>query len=465
MRTTFSGLEIARRALQAHQRAIDVTGHNIANMNTPGYSRQVASLAASNPYPVPARNQGVGPWQVGTGVNVTEIIRVRDRFADQQIRQESQELGRWETRKNLLHQVESIYNEPSEYGIRQALDLFWQSLQDLSIHPDDLSVRAVVLQRGSVLSDALRDTRRQLVELRSDVNQTAAITVAEINDLAKQIADVNAQIGKVVSVGGQPNDLYDQRDLLLADLSKLVNISVTQRSQGMISVTIGGGLLVEADKAFALEAVRQMENAQFYDIVWAGRGTKANIESGTLAGLLEFRDQDLREQIAHLDELASTLIEKFNEIHQEGFNLGGVKAGPFFKGSSAFDIDVAITEPEKIAAGVTANRGDGENALALAQLQHQPLLSGRTATLNDYFGAMMGALGVASQQAQTRTNNQQLILEHFHNRQEMTAGVSLDEELTNLIRFQHAYNAAARLATTMDEAIEVIINRMGLVGR
>ena len=154
----------------AQRTALDVTSHNIANANTPGFSRQQAVLSTTTPYPVPAIQRGVGAGQLGTGVTVAEIKRIRDAFTDQQIRQEAQELGRWATRRDLLSQVELIFNEPSDWGIREAMDLFWQSLQGLSQHPEDMSYRAVVRQRAMVLADAFQDARRQLLVLRADGN-------------------------------------------------------------------------------------------------------------------------------------------------------------------------------------------------------------------------------------------------------------------------------------------------------
>ena len=195
---------------------------------------------------MPAIQRGVGAGQLGTGVTVAETKRIRDAFTDQQIRQEAQELGRWATRRDLPSQVELIFNEPSDWGIREAMDLFWQSLQGLSQHPEDMSYRAVVRQRAMVLADAFQDARRQLLVLRADVNLGAGVKVEEINAIAQQIASLNSQIGKIIAVGDVPNDLFDKRDPLLEQLAEIVNISVSERHQGMISVNVGALCLLKA---------------------------------------------------------------------------------------------------------------------------------------------------------------------------------------------------------------------------
>ena len=467
MRSTFFGLEIGRRAIMAQRTALDVTSHNIANANTPGFSRQQAVMSATTPYPVPAMQRGAGAGQLGTGVTVAEIKRIRDAFTDQQIRKETQELGRWATRRDLLSQVELIFNEPSDWGIREAMDLFWQSLQGLSQHPEDMSYRAVVRQRAMVLADAFQDARRQLLVLRADVNLGAGVKVEEINAIAQQIASLNSQIGKIIAVGDVPNDLFDKRDRLLEQLAERVNICVTERHQGMISVNVGGALLVEGTTAFAMTARPKADNPELIEIVWERNQQPVLIESGILRGMLDFRDGDIPAYVAKLDHLAAVLIDSINEVHKQGVDLLGHQGQNFFLGSDAatITVDPLLEDLNRIAASRTGEKGDGSNARAMAELKHELLFNDGTANPGEFFGALIAALGVDTQQSQVRARNQEILVAHLQDRQEMVAGVSLDEEMTNLIRFQHAYNAAARVITAMDEAVDTIINRMGLVGR
>ncbi|MDI3281485.1 MAG: flagellar hook-associated protein FlgK, partial [Bacillota bacterium] len=201
MRTTFFGLETARRALFAQQRALDLTGHNIANANTPGYSRQVARLEATDPFTMPSFLRPGIPGQIGTGMEIAAIERMRDAFLEGQIRYESQALGRWEVRRDQLSQVELIVNEPSDTGVRGALDAFWKALQDLSKNPENGATRAVVVQKAVALTNVLNHTYLQLEQLRAAVDEAVAVKVDRIDTLATQIAELNDKIARARAVG------------------------------------------------------------------------------------------------------------------------------------------------------------------------------------------------------------------------------------------------------------------------
>src|SRR5665647_644658 len=222
--TTFMGLEIGKSAIMAHQTALNVTGHNIANANTPGYTRQVANLVTNRPWHTPMLTGNATVGQLGTGVDVADIQRLRDDFVDDQIRNENRTSGYWDTQQETFAKIEVILNEPSDDGLRSVMDNFWESWQDLSAHPESEAVRSVVAQRGMAVADAFNHTFRQLTDLRQDVNSNVKIKVDEINSMAVQIKDLNQQILSISIAGKQPNDLLDKRDLLLDKLSQLVDI-------------------------------------------------------------------------------------------------------------------------------------------------------------------------------------------------------------------------------------------------
>ncbi|MFS8534695.1 MAG: flagellar hook-associated protein FlgK, partial [Limnochordales bacterium] len=229
MRPTFFGLDIARRALQAQMRALDVVGHNIANANTPGYSRQVAIFATTPPYPAPMLNSMIQAGQVGTGVQIEAIRRLRDQFVEMQLRNETESLGRWNARYEALKQVELFLAEPSDYGLRDALDQFWQSLQDLHQQPESDAARAVVRERALLLAASFQHVHKQLTDLRLDLNRLVELEVQKINTLSERLANINAQIHRVHLSGHEPNDLLDQRDQLILELAEIVDISVLER--------------------------------------------------------------------------------------------------------------------------------------------------------------------------------------------------------------------------------------------
>ncbi len=480
MRFTFFGLEIARRGLQAQQRALDVTSHNIANANTPGFTRQEAVLATTPPFPLPSLSRPWGAGQLGTGVEVTEIRRLRDRFLDLQVRHETQALGYWEARRDALRKVEVIFNEPSESGLRTVFEQFWQALEELSKNPESLAARSVVRQRALALTDTFNHMDRQLAELQADLNNAVAVKVDEVNSIARQIASLNDQILKIEVTGERANDLRDRRDLLVDNLSRLVDVQVTEDERELLQVVLGGRPLVQGNIPFALKVEEDAANDGFFSVLWE-TGDEVLLTGGTLKGLVEMRDSFVRDIRDKLDTLAQVFATRFNEVHGTGYDLNGDQGGQFFvftdpqkNGAGTISVNDQILGEDgltKIAAaaapppGEEVNKGDGSNALALAQLKYALLEGLGKTTFEDYLRSIIGQLGVAAQEANRMVENQELLVDQLESNRQAVVGVSLDEEMVNMIRFQHAYSAAARLITTLDELLEIVIERMGLVGR
>lgn len=469
MVSTFFGLEIGRKALQSQTTALDVTGHNIANANTEGYTRQRAIMTTPTPFAYPSFYKPVGAGQLGTGVNVEEVKRLRDSFIDSQIRKENSVTGYWENRKNTLDKLEVIINEPSESGLRTVLDQFWESLQTLSTRPEDRSVRATVAQRGMAVADTFRHMDKQFADLQADLNQSVDIKVAEINNIATQVAGLNEQIVAVEASNDNANDLRDKRDLLVDQLAKIVNINLVEDQFGSTSIAIGSRSLVSGKTPTRL--MTTIGAGGFYDVEWSD-GSSVDMKSGELPGLIYSRDvitQDLRDQV---NTLATNYINEVNAQHQAGYGLDGVNGYRFFAGTDATTIQVHtdITSlPNGLdhiaaAGSLPLAPGDNANILLLAALKHDSTTMG-TSTFDDYFRAVAAQLGVEGQASGRMVDNQGLLISQLATQQQQLSGVSLDEEMTNMIKFQHAYNAASRVVTSMDEMLDTIISRMGLVGR
>ena len=241
MSSTFHGLEVARRALNTQQAALYTTGHNIANANTPGYTRQRVNFQTTSPYPAPSINRPQIPGQIGTGVQAGSVQRVRDSFIDDQFRGENNKLGYWSARSQALTSMEVIMNEPTEHGLANTLDQFWQGLQDLSVTPQDSGTRSVVRQRGQAVVDTFNYLSQSLSAVQEDYKTEIDVTQKAINSIIHQINDVNKQISAVEVHGLLPNDLYDQRDLLIDDLSSYINIKVDPQKSGGLSSSIAEG--------------------------------------------------------------------------------------------------------------------------------------------------------------------------------------------------------------------------------
>lgn len=465
MASTFFGLEIGRTALQSQQKALDVTGHNIANANTDGYTRQRAVMATTTPFAYPSFNRLYGAGQLGTGVEVQEVKRLRDDFIDSQVRKESSVSGEWKNRKNTLDKLEVIINEPSDSGLRTVLDQFWESLQTLSTRPEDGAVRATVRQRGMAVADTFNHMDQQLGDLQEDLDKSIQVKVDEINNIATQIAGLNDQIVKVEITGDHANDLRDKRDLLVDQLSKIVNVNTKEDENGSLTVAIGGRALVSGKMNDQLAA--NSTPPAFSTVTWAD-GSPISITSGELQGLIYSRDTIVADQRTQLNTLATQFINSFNAQHQAGYGLDGNNGYNFFAGTDAASIavDTDIDDLDHIAAAggpAPIAPGDNANALNLVQLKHD--LTMGTATFDDYFREMAAQLGVDSEAAGRMVDNQGLLLSQLDSQKQQLSGVSLDEEMTNMIKFQHAYNAASRVVTSMDEMLDTIISRMGLVGR
>jgi|SRR5690554_158708 len=464
MRSTFGGIETALRAIRAQRLALDLTGHNIANTDTPGYSRQVARTSATAPYAVPTMNRNTIAGQIGTGVETDQIERMRDEFLDRQIQYENSSLGWWTTRQSGLEQLEVIFQEPSETGLSAQLSEFWAGLEELANRPYDETVRTPVLETAITLTDTIRHTYSQLQNFQKDLDKQARVLVDRINSLAGQIAHINSEIVQVVGVGQDPNDLLDERELLVAELSEITNIDVQTNELDNMTISIGGTLLVSGDNNYPLDID---DTSGFAEIITTINSSAVNVSKGKLGSILEMRDTDVQYYLDSLDDFASTLINEFNAVHRGGHDLDGFTNVDFFDGTGAGDIEVNITDPREIAASsIPDTEGNGLNAIELAKvIKDNSYATTDNATLSGFYGAMIAKLGVDANQADNALTNQTMLVNHLYNRQQSVAGVSLDEEMANMIKFQNSYNAAARIMTTLDETLDKLINGMGIVGR
>ncbi|WP_338751635.1 flagellar hook-associated protein FlgK [Bacillus sp. FJAT-52991] len=504
MRSTFHGLETAKRGMFTQQSALYTTGHNISNANTPGYTRQRVNFQTTQPYPGVGMNRSQIPGQMGTGVEAGSVQRVRDGFLDTQFRGQNQTLGYYEAKASALSQMEGILNEFSTDGISKVMGQFWQSLHDLSGNPESGGPRTVVLERGKAVADTFHYVYNSLTTIKKDLGNEIGVSVKEINSLLKQISDVNKQIGEIEPHGYLPNDLYDRRDNLVDQLSKYVNIKVEKVppktppegnaspiAEGQYNIKLIGkdgseqGDLVIGDKPSVIgidpatdlngDGVLEI-NDNIQNITLNGAAISvSDFSPGKLKGIIETfgygaDEGAYPEMLKQLDKMAYEFAKAFNEQHEQGVDLNGAKGKPFFDGvtsekGAAANIGVAIKDPNEIAAGTKpGEKGDGSNALALAKVKEKPLAGLGNTTVDAFYQGMVGRLGVDTQEAKRQASNNAILLQSIEGNRQSISSVSLDEEFTDMIRFQHAYNAAARNITAVDEMLDKIINGMGRVG-
>jgi flagellar hook-associated protein 1 len=534
MRSTFHGLETARRGMFTQQTALQVTGNNISNANTPGYSRQRVNFVQTEPYPAASMNRPQIPGQMGTGVKADSIQRVREGFLDTQFRGENNKFGYWGARSEALEKMEDIMNEPSDNGLSKTLDQFWQSLQDLSVNPEDTGARSVVRQRGLAVAETFEHLSNSLTAIKNDLGKQIGVTVKEVNAFSERIAEINKQVSEIEPHGYLPNDLYDERDQLVDQLSNLVNIEVeTVKSGGdpsriatgiynikivpndssatsvelitgsdwnKMSVTPNNGTELE-DPTGDIQSIRLIDSKALLSAS-ASDYTLIPVSQGKLSGLIEsygYQDTDGKieglypEMLKELDNLAYSYATQFNEIHKKGFTLAGDLPSTDNKEFFAFDPTITagntagaaknlklhdhIKNLNNIAASTAPDEsGNGLNALELANVGStnfsgldDPNNPGTdypiTGTINSFYESLIGKMAVDSQQANRMTANATTLAGSVEQRRQSISGVSLDEEMTNMIQYQHAYNASARNITVIDEMLDKIINGMGVVGR
>ena len=465
MSNVFGILNTGRTALLTQQKAIDITGHNIANVNTDGYSRQRVNMETNEPV-------SSSPGQTGTGVRTAEIQRIYDQFLGAQINEENQNLGNWEAQKGVLERVEIIFDESSGYGLNQAMSEFWNAWQDLANNPSDYAGRVALLAKSETMTTTFNNIYSNLEQIQTDIDTSIMGTVKEINSIAERIAGLNQKIA-LTEVGGQnANDYRDSRDLLLKELSLMINIDSFENSDGKVTVLVAGGRpLVENISSWNLSTQPDVDS-DFQDIVWTDSGGNpvvitSSISGGKLKGWLEVRDVTIPDYLSKLNDLAEEIITEVNDFHKDGLGLNDdvVAERNFFTGTKALDIAVnqdIVDDVNNIAAAGSLDGlpGGNSNAIKIANLQNELTMNGNpaTATFDDYYNSLVSDVGSGVQKATVNFDHQSLMTTHLDNYRESISGVSLDEEMVNLIKFQHGYNAAARLISVADELLDRVIS-------
>ncbi len=526
MRSTFHGLETSKRALFTQSTALNTLGHNISNASTEGYSRQRVNMNAGRPLYFPGLQRPNTPGQIGTGVEYNSITRVRDSYLDLQFRRENQQLGMWDVHDQAIKAIEKIINEPSKSGLSSVMDKFWNSLEVLNRDPSLLSARIDLTGSATNLANTMKHMSTSLDTVESDAASNIDAKLSQANTIIGSISQLNGVIRKIEMLGDNANDYRDQRDLLVDQLSKITDVQYAEGADGMVSVFSAGVQVVDGEEATLLTTgnvdgitageiagykksveevttVRDQLNAMVNTLI--NGAVDVTLPNGyvTTTNMVAKNDVKLEDgttitagQIIPADSrIASEMtiqVNGFNGLHALGYTLSDpAETGiPFFTttdGSAIFDISniqvnpAIVADTSKIAASgkfelngagdpITI-KGNGDIAHALAGLRDKTFNypSGMTSlssgTTDDYFRALVGDLGTRANNATRNFDNQLNLVDGVNMRRESVSGVSLDEEMSDMIRFQHAYNAAARNMTTIDEMLDRVINQMGIVGR
>ncbi|CAH2712900.1 hypothetical protein BACCIP111895_00033 [Neobacillus rhizosphaerae] len=485
MTSTFHGLELGKRGLYAQQYALSTTGHNITNVNTIGYSRQRAEMQATKAIPFPGMHGDKSPAQLGTGVEVNKLIRLREEFLDVQFRNEYKNLGYWDAKSDTFTRIEELLNEPTEDGLAHTMDEFWKGWQELAKNPDSAAVRAVVRQKGVAVAQTFNNIMDSFNQMQNDLKNVIKTKTDEVNSLASQISILNEQISRMVVNDYQANDLLDQRDVLIDQLSNIVSIDVKASSNGMVDISVGNGALVTGKTSSTLTIDFDQNSGLVNPADIKIDGQTVNLDSGELLGRIESygivggnRNSTIPFYKDKINEMAMTFANAVNEVHLSGLNLDNIlgvsnQKVEFFTGSSAKDLQVNpeimkslnLIAAAKDEGSGQSSTGNGQLAQEIANIKFKSLsFTDSTSTADDFFRNIIGQLGIDSQESQRMQNNYEKIMNQVENRRQSVSGVSLDEEVANMIKFQQAYNAAARVVTSVDQCLDKVINGMGRVG-
>ncbi len=621
MPSTFSGIELGKRSIMAHTDAITTAGHNISNANTEGYSRQRVQLKEFDPLYRPDLERPERAGMLGQGIDTQSVERVRDEMLDSRIVESANKESYWDTRSKYYTMLEQIYNEPEDVSVRSNMDKYWESWQELSVHPENQASRQAVVTRAENLTDSIRSKWENLMGVGKLINADIEATVKQVNDYAKQIASVNMEIVRSKANGDNPNDLMDRRDLLVDKLSSLINISTDQRDTDEFMVHLGGQILVQGgvSRGFELETV--VDNNGYEKLVWADTGFDAQISGGSLGALIELRDVDVRNEIQSLNTMTLNFADLVNDVHKNAYGANNVTGLNFFtqqnfveningnfdrNGDGEFDhsyifrftgntkldaheqiglegvmtfngpsgnvevsyhptdtVETVINRINDANAEVKAyldrnnnlvlkastsqnvenpdfvirhvedsgffltgysgilrgsgaenaydfaqsdsvnalggakysvspvlnpagyievnplikndvlsvasafldsagnvNAGDSRAAKEIAAIRNSQVMIGKNRTFDDYFADSVTNVALKGEQAENNYNSHNAIMNDLRSLRDSISGVNIDEELADIIKFQHGYNAAAKFVTVWDSLLDTVINRL-----
>ena len=452
-----TAMEIGKNGLNIYRVATEVTSENIANVNTPGYSRQRVVLETSPP-------TTANGFPIGTGVRIAAVERYYDSLLQQQLVNAQSTQGYDTTKSTVLQQIEPTFNEISSDGLGAAISNFFGAWQDLTLNPAGSAERQAVMSRAQILTDNFQSVSKALTDTISIQNDTLVPLTADINATLKNIAQLNGEIRTTELVSGNANELRDRRDQLIRDLSQQIGITYKENSDGTTDINYADGAgeaLIIGSEAGALSLANNVSTGLYNIYVTQPEGGTSLVtpKTGQLGATVELRDTIIPGYLSKVDDLAKSVISEVNSIHSAGFQQDGVTPGTnFFSGTKAEDIALNISTTNQIAAsGVAGLVGDSSNALKLAQLQNKLTMSSATTTFNSYFDSLVSQVGLDVLSSKNTEAQGIAFTKQLTTLRESNSGVSLDEELTNLIKYQRSYQASSKLITTATEMMDIVI--------
>jgi flagellar hook-associated protein 1 len=451
MSSLFGTFSIALQSLQATQGALSATTDNIANVNTPGFSRRRAVLMEE----IPEVQQGV---TYGRGVRLQRIESVRDEMLDLRLDAEAQDHGAAQAKVDALQPLDAALSD-LDNGLTTRLTAFFNALSSLAAQPTSMPMRQSALTAASNLVTGFNQTSQKVTQMRANLDYQVAQSVADLNQKVNEIARLNSEVNRIQSTGGDASAYLDQRTTAVQQLSELADVAIVQSDDGLTITTGRGTALVVGGNSYALQSAPDADGHQ--RVLSAGTDITSEFAGGKLGAQLSVRDQDMLSALNDLDSVAFAFGQAVNQAHALGFDLNGDGGGQFFVvGSSAAgtagSISVAITDPREIAASSNGDAGSNGNLASLTGVQGAALINGQSAA--DFLSGICFRVGSAASESQAQLEASASIQAQLESQRAGISGVSLDEEAANLMRFQRAYQAAARVIDTANQMLELACN-------
>ncbi len=459
-------MDIGKRSMMNSQTALQTVSHNIANKSTEGFSRQRVDQVTAPPITE-------GRLQLGMGSRAAQVSRINNPFLEKQIQKETGQMGFLDGQSDSMGRVEQVFNEQTNKALNQYMSGFFNAFRELSSNPESSTTRTLVKEAAESLTEDFGRIDRQLSGIQKDIDQQIQAGIGDINKMTTEVADLNVQIVQTEMQGMPANDQRDRRDLLVKKLHEKIDIKVAEGDKGAITIaTAGNALLVSGTDSAKLETHLNPETdrLEIYARPSPARPpfkVTDRIHGGMMGGILEVRDKVISSFRDKIDDVAYTLATEVNAAHLEGFDRNGKPAGNFFdeldgpKGAAksiALNQDIA-NDVTRIATASRENApGDATVANVISMLQYATTMDGGTSTMDDFYGAQVGRVGVLSETANKTREAQGNILQQVNTLRDSVSGVSLDEEATKMIEFQKTFDASARLIKTADEMFDTILS-------
>lgn len=470
----FGGLYTSITGLMASRRSLDTVSHNISNANNSNYVRQSA-IHANNIY----RTSSDGKFQIGTGVNIQEVRQIRDEFLDIKLRRELGSFGYHYAKSQILEDVEGVFNEITNSGLQEVMNDFWKHWDELSKDPSELTIRGLVHQSAVAFTDTVNHISTQLNDIKQNLNKEITIKVDETNSILNRIEELNKSIkvveGEYSTV--KANDFRDERNALLDKLTSLIPVKSYENTYGEAVVSLFGQDLINGGYTTSIHI--ENDSSGLGHLYFENSNEKINLNGqGEIGGYIDARDNSIDEYSERLDILVGTMAEKINELHNTGYDLEGQKGEDFFKGidpgidnnykNAAANIKVNpnLANYNKIAVSESESKGDGEIAKAIYAIRSEALykaygtLEEESMNPDDYYRDLTLSLGIERRASREMAENQEFLIKNIDDRRSSISSVSLDEEMADMIKFQHSYVANSRVINAIDEMIETIVTKL-----